>query len=90
VAKTTKKATFGYAIGRILNSYPPKCAFGAVSFLTVQNRSNLVGTLKLKAHQQNEIVHLVNSGKKTAADAAKLFNVHPATVSRLLQRDKAP
>ncbi|NCB39038.1 MAG: DNA-binding protein, partial [Erysipelotrichia bacterium] len=26
----------------------------------------------------------------TAADAAKLFNVHPATVSRLLKRGKIP
>lgn len=41
---------------------------------------------KLKAHQQQEIVQLVNSGQKTAADAARLFNVHPATVSRLIQR----
>ncbi|EKD84343.1 MAG: hypothetical protein ACD_39C00095G0001, partial [uncultured bacterium] len=33
---------------------------------------------------------LVETGKKTAADAAKLFNVHPATVSRLLKRGKIP
>jgi DNA invertase Pin-like site-specific DNA recombinase len=45
---------------------------------------------KLKTHQQQEIVQLVNSGQKTAADVARLFNVHPATVSRLLRRDKAP
>jgi len=45
---------------------------------------------KLKTHQQQEIVQLVNSGQKTAADAARLFNVHPATVSRLPRRDKAP
>jgi len=45
---------------------------------------------KLKAQQQQEIVNLVTSGKKTAADAARLFNVHPATVSRLLQRAKPP
>jgi len=45
---------------------------------------------KLKPHQQQEIVNLVTSGKKTAADAARLFNVHPATVSRLLQRAKSP
>ena len=43
---------------------------------------------KLKAQQQQEIVHLVNSGQKTAADAARLFNVHPATVSRLLKLAK--
>jgi len=45
---------------------------------------------KLKMHQQQEIVHLVSSGQKTAADAARLFNVHPATVSRLLKRSKVP
>jgi DNA invertase Pin-like site-specific DNA recombinase len=45
---------------------------------------------KLKTHQQDEIRHLVNSGKKTAADAARLFNVHPATISRLLKREIVP
>jgi DNA invertase Pin-like site-specific DNA recombinase len=43
---------------------------------------------KLKAHQEKEIQHLVASGQKTAADAARLFNVHPATVSRLLARNQ--
>jgi len=43
---------------------------------------------KLKMNQQKEIVYLVNSGQKTAADAARLFNVHPATVSRILKRGK--
>ena len=33
-----------------------------------------------------EIVTLVKQGKKTAAAAARLFGVHPATVSRLLRR----
>ena len=41
---------------------------------------------KLKPHQQQEIMTLVKQGKKTAADAARLFGVHPATVSRLLRR----
>jgi DNA invertase Pin-like site-specific DNA recombinase len=45
---------------------------------------------KLKTHQQQEIMHLVSSGQKTAADAARLFNVHPATVSRLLQGNRGP
>ena len=45
---------------------------------------------KLKTHQRQEIMHLVSSGQKTAADAARLFNVHPATVSRLLQGAKMP
>ena len=41
---------------------------------------------KLKENQQREIAQLVNSGTKTAADAARLFNVHPATISRLIKR----
>jgi DNA invertase Pin-like site-specific DNA recombinase len=41
---------------------------------------------KLRPNQQDEIVTMVSAGTKTAADAARLFNVHPATVSRLLAR----
>lgn len=44
---------------------------------------------KLKKHQQEEIVSLVSSGQKNSADAARLFNVHPATVSRIMQRHEA-
>src|SRR6202158_745064 len=39
---------------------------------------------KLRPNQQDEIVTMVSKGTKTADDAARLFNVHPATVSRLL------
>lgn len=39
---------------------------------------------KLLPQQQAEIVRMVTKGKQTAADAARLFNVHPATISRLL------
>ena len=45
---------------------------------------------KLNPHQQQEIMHLVDSGQKTAADAARLFTVHPSTVSRILKRGKKP
>jgi DNA invertase Pin-like site-specific DNA recombinase len=41
---------------------------------------------KLLPQQQTEVVKMVTQGKKTAADAARLFNVHPATISRLLAR----
>ena len=41
---------------------------------------------KLTIRQQQAIITLVKAGKKTAADAARLFGVHPATVSRLMQR----
>jgi DNA invertase Pin-like site-specific DNA recombinase len=43
---------------------------------------------KLTSQQQKEIIHFVTSGQKTAADAARLFNVHPATVSRLMKFTK--
>jgi DNA invertase Pin-like site-specific DNA recombinase len=43
---------------------------------------------KLKENQQMEIIQLVRSGKKTAADIARLFDVHPSTVSRLLRREQ--
>jgi DNA invertase Pin-like site-specific DNA recombinase len=43
---------------------------------------------KLKSYQEQEIVRLVSSGQKTAADIARLFSVHPATISRLLSRSK--
>lgn len=43
---------------------------------------------KLTPRQQQEIVLLVQSEQKTAADAARLFNVHPSTVARLLARSK--
>jgi DNA invertase Pin-like site-specific DNA recombinase len=39
---------------------------------------------KLRPHQQDEIVAMVSKGTKTAADGARLFNIHPAAVSRLL------
>jgi DNA invertase Pin-like site-specific DNA recombinase len=39
---------------------------------------------KLGPQQQAAIVDLVTSGRQTQAAAARLFHVHPATVSRLL------
>jgi DNA invertase Pin-like site-specific DNA recombinase len=41
---------------------------------------------KLTKQQQSEIHKMVARGDKSAADAARLFKVHPATVSRLLAR----
>jgi len=41
---------------------------------------------KLSPQQQAEIRKMVSKGHRTAADAARLFKVHPATVSRLLAR----
>lgn len=36
--------------------------------------------------EQKEVVQLVEAGQKSAADAARQFNVHPATVARLLAK----
>ena len=44
---------------------------------------------KLTPQQKKEIVAMVSSGNKTGADAARLFRVHPATVARLLAKERA-
>jgi DNA invertase Pin-like site-specific DNA recombinase len=41
---------------------------------------------KLTLQQQSEIKKMVSKGHKMAADVARLFKVHPATISRLLAR----
>src|ERR1700680_2327884 len=41
---------------------------------------------KLTPQQQVEIRKMVSKGDRTAAEAARLFKIHPATVSRLLAR----
>jgi DNA invertase Pin-like site-specific DNA recombinase len=45
---------------------------------------------KLSPQQQAEIRRMVSRGDKTAADAARLFRIHPATVCRLLARPATP
>jgi DNA invertase Pin-like site-specific DNA recombinase len=49
-------------------------------------RQGRIGGLrpKLKPQQQAEIIKMVSRGRRTAADAARLFEVHPATVSCLV------
>jgi DNA invertase Pin-like site-specific DNA recombinase len=39
---------------------------------------------KLGPQQQVAIVDMVQAGRQSQADAARLFRVHPATISRLL------
>lgn len=43
---------------------------------------------KLSNEQCEELVSMVLGGRKSAAEAARLFNVHPSTVSRLLARQR--
>ena len=41
---------------------------------------------KLNQEQKEEARRMVASGEKSAADVARLFNVHPSTISRLLDK----
>jgi len=44
---------------------------------------------KLTCDQKAAIVNMVLSGENCAADAARIFGVHPSTVSRILSAEKA-
>ena len=46
------------------------------------------GRPKLTPRQQREVIDMVNSGRGTGADAARLFNVSESTVSRILARHR--
>ncbi|MEJ1471298.1 MAG: recombinase family protein [Candidatus Sedimenticola sp. (ex Thyasira tokunagai)] len=39
---------------------------------------------KLTTAQTAEVIDMVSSGRKTAAEAARVFNVHPSTIGRML------
>jgi DNA invertase Pin-like site-specific DNA recombinase len=41
---------------------------------------------KLTPVQQQEIISLVKSGRKTPSAAARLFGVHPSSVTRLMAK----
>jgi DNA invertase Pin-like site-specific DNA recombinase len=42
----------------------------------------------LKPNQRAEIIGMVKSGSKSAAEAARLFNLHRSTISRLLAMER--
>jgi DNA invertase Pin-like site-specific DNA recombinase len=44
----------------------------------------------LQPDQQAALVALVTAGQKTQADVARLFRIHPATVSRLVATHRQP
>jgi DNA invertase Pin-like site-specific DNA recombinase len=43
---------------------------------------------KITVEQKKEIIEAVSSGRKSAATMARLFHVHPATVSRLMAQER--
>ncbi len=44
---------------------------------------------KLKPNQVTEILRMINSGNKTAAEAARLFGLHRSSISRLISQARA-
>jgi DNA invertase Pin-like site-specific DNA recombinase len=44
---------------------------------------------KIKPNQRTEILRMVNSGKTSAAEAARLFGLHRSSVSRLMSQANA-
>ena len=44
---------------------------------------------KITDEQRKEIVEAVSSGRKTAAEMARLFKIHRATISRFISRARA-
>lgn len=44
---------------------------------------------KLTAQQRREVREAVESGRRTAADCARIFGVHPATIGRILAEKEA-
>jgi DNA invertase Pin-like site-specific DNA recombinase len=44
---------------------------------------------KLKEHQRGEVITMLKTGQKSAAEIARLFDVHPSTISRLLNAKAA-
>lgn len=45
--------------------------------------------VKLSVSQQNEILEMINSGRKSSSEAARLFGVHRATICRLISKNRA-
>jgi len=43
---------------------------------------------KLSQEQKDEIIKMMKLGKKTNVELARLFSVHPSTISRLITRNK--
>ncbi|MBF0236705.1 MAG: recombinase family protein [SAR324 cluster bacterium] len=43
---------------------------------------------KLKEPQRQEVIRMISQDKKTEAEVARLFGVHPSTISRLLKQKR--
>ncbi|MGS0741066.1 recombinase family protein [Glaciimonas sp. GG7] len=59
-------------------------SFGEFERSMIRERTKAGLESARKQGRMQEIVAMVTSGQKTAAETARLFKIHPATVSRLL------
>jgi DNA-directed RNA polymerase specialized sigma24 family protein len=75
-----------------------RAAFGLTSFgpfpqiNTLGWQENVIRRMKIMARKSNhraEILGMVNSGKTSAAEAARLFGLHRSSVSRLISQARA-
>ena len=71
-----------------------RAAFGPTSFGQPPNKYSLLrekvlrkmGSCNAKSILEAEILRMVNSGKTSAAEAARLFGLHRSSVSRLISQ----
>ena len=60
-----------------------------LGLLAARERGRIGGRKpKLKPHQRAEILRMLSSGNKTAAEAARLFEVHRSSISRLISQTR--
>ena len=56
---------------------------------TARSRGRIGGRRpKLSETQREELVAMIDTGRKSASEAARLFAIHPSTVSRLLAKHR--
>jgi predicted DNA-binding protein (UPF0251 family) len=71
-----------------------RAAFGPTSFgqppqiNTLRCQKNVIRKMRYvtQVNQRAEILRMVNSGKTSAAEAARLFGIHRSSVSRLVSQ----
>jgi predicted DNA-binding protein (UPF0251 family) len=86
-----------------VNTYPEttptfeRAAFGSISFASPPCKYSLspekvlrkMGSCNAKSILEAEILRMVNSGKTSAAEVARLFGLHRSSVSRLISQARA-
>jgi hypothetical protein len=60
--------------------------------LAAARESGLIDDIRspLTDAEKTEIIRLMDAGKHTGAEVARMFDVHPGTITRVLQKRKKP